>query len=87
MNDVPMTGEAAQEVPHTLDQCIELGVDEHLRDQVLTRILDQPLSIAHLLPLQGLHRDRVQLLLQIDVTIDFVPRQQSYGKRGIKLGT
>lgn len=39
MDDVPVPGEAAKQVAHALDQRIVLGMDEHLRHQVLAGIL------------------------------------------------
>jgi len=44
VDDVPVAGETAKQVSHALDQRIVLRVDEHLRDQILAGILDEPFA-------------------------------------------
>ena len=73
MNNVTMSCKAAQKIAHTLNQSVELGMNEHFRDQIFARVLDQPFPVADLLALQGLDRYRIQFCLQIDVAIEDVP--------------
>jgi hypothetical protein len=44
MNDVPVTSEAAQQVAHTLDECIGLRMNQNFGYEILACILDEPFT-------------------------------------------
>jgi len=44
VNEVPVSGEAGQQVPHALHQSVHLRMDQHLCHKVLGGILYQPLT-------------------------------------------
>ena len=44
MNEMPVPGEAGQQVPHALKQGVHLRMDQHFCHQVLGGILYQPLT-------------------------------------------
>jgi hypothetical protein len=44
VNDVAMSSEAAQQVAHTLNECVGLWMNQYLGDQILARVLNESLA-------------------------------------------